>query len=907
MPRITISFIFLLISLTFSSPFYWTDAGSDGKWSNPLNWTPYGVPGSSNDVDLLRTDGLGITLDTTDTIQNVYCDGSNLNVVQLYFAAGKSLYVADSNANFIDNHGIFIHYVKHSGCTLGLLSPKTTPLNTLANDTLPNLYVGGGITSLGNILYCDTITTSGGTFTTNNNDVFCNGFYDYTYLNAGASTITINGDFHAAWSTFNSQTSTIKITNASNLLCNDGFYNFTAASNLHTINMLADFFVTHGLTIDSSMISGNRQLLFLLNNGAYYLSIDTISNFSAMNNLAVWFQYFNTFTIPSNQHYPFLQCSQINYGYSTATVATGGLTCTTLMMQSSAGSSYMNFIFNNQTVKCNTLQVGEPYSTDHLGIYLGAGNLYIYGNANFSTGAGYDNFYLQTGNIYLYGNWLNTSVAGSVVDAGTSTVYFQGTSGTQQIQSNNFPFYNVNIGNGNSGATYVLDDSLQVDDTLRIDGDTLNSNNLPVYTSNLYADSGLFYANASNIYVNHDLIFSTLGSSGNGVFNCGTSTVYLTGSGHFQTLDGWNNRIYSLVQSNGDTTSVLKSSVMGNFTTGDSTSVLWSKDSAAEFRMVGILTNNGVKWGNGGKSLELGLGMMFGSGPSGNYGDCLLDLTSILGFGGNVSTTKDVMRIADSANTNGHNLTCNNFSLRQPGDSAHYNERLFITGSSNITVNGSIYGYGSDISHVQGFIVGAPVASKMSVAKNFNLQVQLGAYGNHSYLSLLSMPITFNGISGIDSIYSYGQAFGNGFLNAPGATTILLDSTYFTGNFTHTAGTFNPNGQKITVAGNYIDTSKFSSAYSGLAGSTFVVHGNAAFLGSLGNLLNLNALTTWYINVTGTLAAGYSTIGHSTAGLSTGHADSTCVNAGADVNWTFGGQHGLINQILRFFHIYRMG
>jgi hypothetical protein len=901
--------IILFVFFNFSNAFYWTNASGDGKWSTPTNWTPYGVPGSSDDVDLIRTDGLGISLDTTDTIKNIYVDGSNLNVVQLYFNAGKSLYISDSNADFVDNHGINVHFVRHGGSWIGLLSGKTRAFSTLTNDTMPNMLIGGGLVNLGSTLYCDTIVTSGGTLTTNNNAIFCNGFYNYTYLNPGASTITINGSFISPSNTFNDQTSTIEMINAGTVICSDGFYNATFASSLHTITLGGDLLFNHGLTIDSTYFAGNHQILGLFNNGNFFLNIDTISQLQNINNFIIWTEYFNTVSIPSNQHYPLFQASQINYGYSSFNVSTGGLTCTTLFFQSSAGSSNAGFNFDDQTIKCNNMQVSYGYSNDHLTINLGSGSLYVYGNAYFMTGTGYDNFNLQTGKVYVYGSWLNTSVSTSSIDPGTSTVYFMGTSGNQQIESNNQHFYNINIGNGNSGATYSLDDSLQVEDTLRIDGDTLNTANLPVYTSNLFADSGTIYANNSNIYVNKDLVFTGTGDTLHGVFTCGTSTVYLTGSGHLQTIDGWGNHLATLVQSNGDTTTAENYSVVGNFVSGDSTSRFWSTDSMAGFRIVGALTNNGVKWGGGGAPLQLGLGMLFGTGASGNFGDCILVLNSPIGLGGNVTTTGYIQSVGDSTNTNGYNLSTNGLYLRTSGNYVGYNARLFISGSSVITDLGSLVSYGSDATHVQGIIDVPGGSPKIYISKNFNLQEQIGIYGSHSFLSLGNILTTFDGTSGIDSIYSHGQYFGAVTINAPGSTTMLFDSLTVVGNFTHTAGTFNTNGQKIHVTGNYIDTTKSSSAYDGLNGTIISVGGNAAFLGSLGNLIDLNASSTWHINVTGSLAAGYATIGNSTAGLTQGIADSTVVNSGNNVNWLFSGHGGggLLNNILRFFHIYRMG
>lgn len=106
--------------------------------------------------------------------------------------------------------------------------------------------------------------------------------------------------------------------------------------------------------------------------------------------------------------------------------------------------------------------------------------------------------------------------------------------------------------------------------------------------------------------------------------------------------------------------------------------------------------------------------------------------------------------------------------------------------------------------------------------------------------------------------------------------------------FSQTAGSVYLDGYDITTSGDFEIAAQGGAAVNGLAGRTITVGGNATLSGQDGNLLDLAEANPWTIAVTGDFAVDYATVGYSNATGSTGRATATCVDAGANINWTFG-------------------
>ena len=137
------------------------------------------------------------------------------------------------------------------------------------------------------------------------------------------------------------------------------------------------------------------------------------------------------------------------------------------------------------------------------------------------------------------------------------------------------------------------------------------------------------------------------------------------------------------------------------------------------------------------------------------------------------------------------------------------------------------------------------------------------------------------------NVYSNGTSFANVYCDNSGHIK-LHDSMHVTGNMILTAGGVDFNGNNLGVDGDFTISNGDSTTFANLAGRTISIGGNASFTGQSGNLLNLDADSTWYINTTGSLTASYANIKNSDAsGGSTGIGDTTAVDVSGNINWDF--------------------
>jgi hypothetical protein len=106
---------------------------------------------------------------------------------------------------------------------------------------------------------------------------------------------------------------------------------------------------------------------------------------------------------------------------------------------------------------------------------------------------------------------------------------------------------------------------------------------------------------------------------------------------------------------------------------------------------------------------------------------------------------------------------------------------------------------------------------------------------------------------------------------------------------TQSAGSLDFNGKNLAVTGNLSVTGGGPSTFLNLGGRTLTVKGDASLAGQSGNLLGLNPVAAWTIDVTGTLAADFATVANSNASGSTGKPTSACVDGNGNTNWDFPG------------------
>jgi len=157
--------------------------------------------------------------------------------------------------------------------------------------------------------------------------------------------------------------------------------------------------------------------------------------------------------------------------------------------------------------------------------------------------------------------------------------------------------------------------------------------------------------------------------------------------------------------------------------------------------------------------------------------------------------------------------------------------------------------------------------------------------GSGSFIVNNSIPVNLFTHGGIN--FPTLRKTGTGQLN-------LGTGNLFANSFSLEQGMLNFNGFDLTTSGNLTITNGTDSTVENLGGRTITVGGDASLTGQSGSMLNLNPTTSWFIVVSGTLDAYFSSIRNSTAGSSRGNADATCNNEGNNINWSFGTENPVL-------------
>lgn len=123
-------------------------------------------------------------------------------------------------------------------------------------------------------------------------------------------------------------------------------------------------------------------------------------------------------------------------------------------------------------------------------------------------------------------------------------------------------------------------------------------------------------------------------------------------------------------------------------------------------------------------------------------------------------------------------------------------------------------------------------------------------------------------------------------INKASGTLTLMDHVT-TDSFDLQYGTINFGNKNITSEGNFTISSNANVVGTSLNGSTITVSGNLSLNGSSGDLLDLVATSTWYLQVTGTATANYVNVAYSNAAGYTTVTATNSTDSGNNTNWNF--------------------
>ncbi|VAW88634.1 hypothetical protein MNBD_GAMMA18-2204, partial [hydrothermal vent metagenome] len=215
-----------------------------------------------------------------------------------------------------------------------------------------------------------------------------------------------------------------------------------------------------------------------------------------------------------------------------------------------------------------TVDIFNAYTTEKL--YIKGGNTFRPDSSGSGSVTSQDieingTFIADSNSITLSGYWKNNAVFA----AGTSTVNFIATSGTERIDSTGATtanFYNTTFNDGGGTATYQLDSDLNVNHDLSVIDGILNTKfglNYAVNVGNDFLQSGgRVEARSSTLTVARH--FMADGSEINDGYNSASLVMNGTGSLTYSNLSsGWANGFrYLTVGQSGNTTTLLSSNRM---------------------------------------------------------------------------------------------------------------------------------------------------------------------------------------------------------------------------------------------------------------------------------------------------------------------------------------------------------
>lgn len=409
----------------------WNGSQFGGSWNNPLNWTPNGVPGAGDDVTINIPGPNPLNITSSVNCNNFTFNGSgtfSMSAAGALSIFGNVTYGGSATATMNCASQVFISST----------SPQTIPpLN------YGNLNASGGdrtLPSTGTVGICGTFTRGAGTYAIASSTVDFNG--------TGAQTI--------AAGTYN------------NLTISNARGSAVLTSPAGAISVAGVFDVS---TLSAYTPSVNASSIFDFTNAG----AQTIPAFfyGQLNNTGggnrTWassgiIDISQGFSPGGGTHT--ITGSTIRYSNQTAT--TWNLTTFTTNV---ASRQYNNLIFNgsngNTTWSLNGNTIGltgdltVSGGTLLVGSSGGAATLNVEGNMTLSGGTlNPTNSASLGGTINLFGNYLQNGGAFNKSAAGTSTINFVKSTGTQTIQQTSGTITNNgttwNFGNGSTTQTIQL-------------------------------------------------------------------------------------------------------------------------------------------------------------------------------------------------------------------------------------------------------------------------------------------------------------------------------------------------------------------------------------------------------------------------------------------------------------------
>ncbi len=709
-------------------------------------------------------------------------------------------------------------------------SGRTTTLdNTVnnANINCTNLIVG---TSGNTSVYSAFKAGSGTISVSGNTTIYASDASGTNEIDAGASTWNVGGNWDSSGGTFNYGTSTVDLTGTGSLktpgtIETPYFYNLSAAVTGKTTTLLSHIGAAHVLTLGTGTFLGPSYSATVTGAGTPFVNNGATLNLS----------YF--FYAPASSGT--LTVSGGNYGglalyfapqVSGATYQLGGaLTLSGLIYF--YNSSAMTSVFNTQNygITANGLRFG---SYNSFTVNLGSSTIDL-GSWGLDVMAGAHTLNLDSASITTAGtNWQLLYGTGTITqNPGTSTVTFDGTSGTQTLTSNNQSFYNVM--HTGAGTLQLATNGLSVGGTFTNSAGTFDANALTNTVTGLTTVSGGTYLASTNTQTLTGGLTVDGGTFSGSTGGVTTGTVTLS-SGTLTAPSGSFN-------------------VTGNWTVSGGTFVPGT----------GTVTFSATA---GTQNLNSGGLSFYNIRVPGNTSSATLLLTS------NLHCTYQIWVSSGTFDENGYNVnsdvdmgldggtwyartgttTAGNFYVY-----SYYSTANFIAGSGTISVGDlSLYQYlGS------GKVNGTFIAPSSTLTIGGNLMVS-GTFTNNGGTVVFSTSATGKTLSGT---MTGSNAFGNLTFTGGGSWT-FSNPIDVAGTLAVTSGTVNTGNYALSVA---LDFSIGDSTHTGIvnAGTSSIIlsGGNGGLwvqsasssLNSTGTITcSASSGTQWLYSITGAMSLG---------------------------------------------------
>jgi len=506
----------------------WTNAGSDGLWSNADNWDGLGggvTPGAGDDVVFNGTSTDNSTMDAGFSILSFSATSGYTGTITLAGAL-------DIGGSFSIAAGTF----DAAGYAMSVGGSWTNTGGTFTANSNTVTFNAGGIVN---------IVSGGGSF---HHVTFNNGSGDWTLSDAfsatGDFTLTA-GDFYAnakamsvggAWlndgGVFNHDNNTVTLVDPSTnyWLTSRGshFYNLVIDGGGNTgWTQLDALVVDNDLTISDGVLNPNRSALSVTGNfdnqGILYLYGDEDLSGLTRDTNSGFVQYVGVNTLNYGNTYYDLHFTDGNYTLSSAITVNHDLIIRNDASLALAGysPSITGSVSNNGTIKLQgveTIAVDTDSGTmeyNGSGTYgsLSAGNNYynlkISGSGSFTANSALDinSIFSQTAGTFVAPS-STLNIAGNFTKSGGTFTHNSGTvifDGTTSLTSGGAAFNNVTIGTNTTSGSVTLADTTDVNGALTFNTTggtaTLNSTNRTVN----YAGATLNLTNADT--------FTTTGST----------------------------------------------------------------------------------------------------------------------------------------------------------------------------------------------------------------------------------------------------------------------------------------------------------------------------------------------------------------------------------------------------------